>query len=83
LFGASAIGVSGAVLEPKRLRRRRTGTRSRSSRQIRCSFFVIDDPALGAGVVIGRAEPAPRMAPVDVSGDHICFAPFAPSGLAF
>jgi hypothetical protein len=38
-FGASAFGASGAVLEPRRLRRRRIGTRSPSSCQIRCSFL--------------------------------------------
>jgi hypothetical protein len=35
LFGASAFGASGAVEEPRRLRRLRTGTRRPSSRQSR------------------------------------------------
>jgi hypothetical protein len=35
LFGASAVGIPGAVLEPKHLRRRRCGTHRPSSRQSR------------------------------------------------
>ena len=38
-FGASAVGQSGAVDEPTRLRRRRCGTRRPSSRQSRWIFL--------------------------------------------
>ena len=39
LFGASAFGRSDAVEEPRRLRRRRCGTRRPSSRQSRWIFL--------------------------------------------
>jgi hypothetical protein len=39
LFGASAVGIPGAVLAPSRLRRRRCGTRRPSSRQSRWIFL--------------------------------------------
>ena len=38
-FGASAVAVSGAVEDPRRLRRRRCGTRSPSSRHSRWIFL--------------------------------------------
>jgi hypothetical protein len=60
-LGASALGGYGVVLVPRRLRRRRWGTRRSSSAPEPLDLLVVDGPAVGAGVVIAGAEPAPRV----------------------
>ena len=64
LSGPSALGTAMAVEVPRRLRRRRCGTRRPSSRHSRWIFLVIDHPA-PAGLPVGEefrqdVEPTPR-----------------------
>lgn len=61
-FGASAVGGFGVVDEPSRLRRRHCGIRRPSSRQSRWTFLWLTFPVRAAGVPVGVAEPAPRVA---------------------
>jgi hypothetical protein len=59
-LGASALGGF-AVLVPRRLRRRRWGHAKAFLAPEPLDPLVVDGPAVDAGVVIGGAEPAPRV----------------------
>jgi hypothetical protein len=60
-LGASAFGGSGVVLVPSRVRRRFWGTRRPSSRHRRWILLWLTCQPSSSGVVVGVAEPAPRM----------------------
>ncbi len=60
-FGASAVGGFGVVEAPRRLRRRCLRHAEALVASQPLDLLVVDVPTLGAGVVIVRTKPTPRM----------------------